>query len=252
MARWSNNLTACINLCSLMLGLSILTVAITMHERPVSSCHKLLILPCARLGSVLAVVSLFGLLGSCCRSPFLLWIYLFFYIIVIFVMIVGIVLWAVITIKGSVRLDVGQEYRMAEFASWFKDHVFGMTDWSEIRQCMMDRDLCLMDSSVQHKFYSIPQLQHSCCKLPKWCLTDKNNASIPDCKTWKNEPDKMCYYCNACTGGFLQQLSQLWQKLFPGYVALFVLVMVVFVLGSRAFQQHKADHYQKVFYATKA
>ncbi|KAL9230121.1 hypothetical protein vseg_005511 [Gypsophila vaccaria] len=252
MARWSNNLTACINLCNLLIGLSILTFAITMmNAEPVSTCKKLLVPPSVKIGSVLVVVSLLGLLGSCCRSPFLLWIYLFFHIIIIFVMVIGIVLWIKI-ITTRVNLDVGEEYRFSSFASWFKDHVFGMTEWSHVRQCMIDRDLCSMDSSIKHRFYSIPELKYRCCTQPPWCLYDKNNASIPDCHSWTNEKDKMCYYCEACTGAFLHNLAEVWKRMFPGYVALFVVVLIIFAIGCRAFKQQKVDHYRKACYATKA
>ncbi|XP_074289605.1 tetraspanin-8-like [Silene latifolia] len=166
-------------------------------------------------------------------------------------MTIGTILWLRVLIQGHVKLDVGQEYRFKEFASWFKDVVFGTADWPEIRQCIMDRDLCLMDDNALDNLSVLVVIMGACCQLPPWCIYDPNNATIPDCHIWSTEKDKMCYYCDVCIGGFLAQVTELWRRLFPGFVALLFIVIAVFSIGFRAFRQHKADHYSKVCYTTK-
>lgn len=244
MVYWSNIITACINLITLLLGLFLLGTRIYLAAHDDMICFSLLSMPCLRLGTILVILSLLGLLGICCRSAFLMWAYLIGYFILILVVTIGLVLWIVVMSKGAVRLDVGKAHQLNDFTFWFHDQMMGLAEWSQLRKCLIHKNICHCRGRKDNFFFSM-NLKEGCCIPPPVC--SENFLTVHDCDAWKKETETMCYYCSTCAQGFISQLAVLWQKFLPAIVALLVILITVFVLGCRVFRQNKAAHYRRLY-----
>lgn len=146
MARWSHGITACINSITLAISLILLGVGSNLAARGHTTCFSLLDIPFLRIGGLLLVISLLGLLGSCCRSCFLMWAYLVLYLVLILMVMVGFILWVTVVIKGDIRLDVGEARKLNDYTFWFQDQVMGLADWSHVRQCLIRKNICSSNS----------------------------------------------------------------------------------------------------------
>ncbi|XP_021762996.1 tetraspanin-9-like [Chenopodium quinoa] len=264
MARRSNGITACINLITLLIGCFLLCLRIFLATHKDMTCFSLLNSPCLRIGILLVVISLLGLIGSCCRSLFIMWLYLFVYLILILVVAITVLLWIVVIAKGAVRLDVGKPHKLNDFTFWFQDQAMGIADWSVVRKCLIRKDICCHDLKdnfffsnnlkVCYTIFNIRRIlfalgsfrldDQGCCRQPANCTV--NFLTKHDCDVWNRDTKTMCYYCSTCTEGFVSQLAVLWKRLFPGIVILLVVLIIVFNIGCRAFRQNKADHYRKL------
>ncbi|KNA12443.1 hypothetical protein SOVF_125720 [Spinacia oleracea] len=177
-----------------------------------------------------------------------MWVYLLIYLILILVVTVGVVLWIIVMAKGAARLDVGQTHKINDFTYWFQDQVMGMAEWSDVRKCLISKDICTSHDRNDNFFFS-HNLKQGCCRPPAIC--NKHFLTVHDCSAWRNQSNAMCYYCSTCEEGFVSQLAVLWQRLFPGMVVLLLILITVFILGCRVFRQNKADHYKRLYETAK-
>ena len=178
MARWSSIITVSINSLTLLLGLFLLGMGGCLavhHDR--APCLSLIRSPCLKIGAILVVVSLLGLLGMCCRSPFVLWLYLIIYFILIIMVAVGGVLWIMVVSKGYVRLDIGESRKLNDFTFWFQDQVIGIEDWSKVKNCLLHTDICSSDNPKKIFLFS-DTIKVCCSTLLKllWSTRDNKNS----------------------------------------------------------------------------
>ncbi|KAJ6759696.1 TETRASPANIN-8 [Salix purpurea] len=146
MARISNGVFTVINSLILILGLvSIGASAYLMTHHSSSLCQKALQLPLFILGVSLFVVSLLGLIGSCCEKTF--WIKI--YSCLNFLLIVGIICFTIFTFvvtnkgAGKVLSKIGyREYRLGDYSNWLKNHFVNQKNWDQIRSCLIDAHVC--------------------------------------------------------------------------------------------------------------
>nr|XP_018626051.1 tetraspanin-8-like [Nicotiana tomentosiformis] len=111
----------------------------------VTLCQKVFQKPLLILGISLLVVSVLGLVGSCCRVTFFLWIYLF----LLFLLIVGLLCFSVfailVTNKNVSRALSGRGYMEAKFGDyshWLQKYVVNAENWEEIKSCLVDTKFC--------------------------------------------------------------------------------------------------------------
>lgn len=152
MARFSNGLITTLNVLTLLLSIPIIGSGIWLSSRhSASACEKFLATPVIVLGVVFLLVSLAGLVGSCCRVTFLLWIYLLVMFVVI-VLIFFFTLFAfVVTNKGAGEVVSGRgfrEYRLGDYSHWLQKRVDQGKNWEKIRSCLQDSKVC---RSLQEK-----------------------------------------------------------------------------------------------------
>ena len=84
-------------------------------------------------------------------------------------------------------------------------------------------------------------LQSGCCKPSNDCNftyvspTTWNKTSgpykNPDCNTWDNDKEKLCYDCQACKAGFIDNLKTSWKVVAIVNIIFIVALMIVYAMA---------------------
>lgn len=148
MAKASNVLTTILNMLTLLLGILLISAGIwtSVHPGESTLCEKTFSKPYLFTGIFLVVLAVLGIIGACFRINFMLYIYS----TVLFVMIVGLLAFAifalVVTNKriGKAVSNQGfREYRFRDYSKWLQKHVVTENHWEKIRSCLIDSRVCL-------------------------------------------------------------------------------------------------------------
>uniref|UniRef100_A0A9I9CYQ5 Tetraspanin-8-like n=1 Tax=Cucumis melo TaxID=3656 RepID=A0A9I9CYQ5_CUCME len=130
---------------------------------------------------------------------------------------------------GKVLSNRGcKEYRLSDYSNWLQNHVRNNKDWNRIKSCLVDDKVCAefnqkFASETIEQFYQedLSSIQSVCCKLTDECnFTYKaptqwekpanvSSFSNPDCGLCDNRPEKLCFDCESCKGGVLDNLITL-------------------------------------------
>lgn len=147
MARPSNVIIIILNLITLAAGILAIGFSLWLIiDNGSSPCQKGLQKPVLYVGIALSVVSLLGLLGSCCKNSFILWIYLFLLFLLILVMILFTLFTIIVTNKGFGRALSKRgvnNLRLGDYSKWLQRYVVSGKNWDEIKSCMADTHFCL-------------------------------------------------------------------------------------------------------------
>ncbi|KAK3040217.1 hypothetical protein RJ639_028929 [Escallonia herrerae] len=266
MVRASNLFIATLNVITLALSFAAIGYSLwySTHDGA-SLCQTTLQKPLLIAGSSLLVVSLMGLLGSCCRVNWLLTIYL----VVMFLLILGMIgltiFTFIVTNKGAGRAISGKgfrEYRLGDYSGWLQKHVVNGKNWEKIRSCLVDVHVCagLARYQKSEDFYKLrlSSLQSGCCKPPSYCgfryvnatfwTVPKSGPAEPDsdCTTWSNNQRQRCYDCKSCKAGVLDYIKSQWRK--PAIINICVLfiIIIIYSMGCCARQNNKASQFKRV------
>lgn len=134
-----------LNILILLVSFVVIGVGAYLSLQSNSDCEKFLHWPVLILGLFLLVISLFGILGSCCRVSFFLWIYLFAMFLLILAMLFLTVFVFVVTNKGVGGVVSGRgykEYRLGDYSSWLQKQVRNYKTWSKIESCLNTAKVC--------------------------------------------------------------------------------------------------------------
>ncbi|KAI4344024.1 hypothetical protein L6164_011301 [Bauhinia variegata] len=264
MFRISNTIVGALNVLSLLLGLAALggCVYIHFHGANATDCQKVLEYPLLIGGVFVVLVSTLGIVGSFCRVNVALYIYLF----VTFLLIVGLIVFTIFVIFVTNK-KVGQqisgkgfkEVRVTDFSHWLQRYVISDKNWDEIKSCLIDSRVCQNlpihggrnnDSII---YEQMSTTQSGCCKPPVYCGFIMKNATFweapktgpavqdPDCTTWNNDPNKLCYDCNSCKGGVLANIRNQWRRLTIFNVCVLVILTAIYALGCCAIRNNRSD-----------
>lgn len=90
-------------------------------------------------------------------------------------------------------------------------------------------------------------MQSGCCKPPTSC--NYNMATTvnqdPDCYRWNNAPNLLCYECDSCKAGVLEDVKRDWHKLSVLNIVMLVVLIGIYSIGCCAFrntQRAETDH----------
>ncbi|GAV84335.1 Tetraspannin domain-containing protein [Cephalotus follicularis] len=267
MVRISNGVFVFFNCLTLLLGLATVVWSAYIHVHGGTECQKVAQNPLMITGLFLFIVSVMGLIGSCCRSNLVL----FMYLVVMFVLIVGMIGFTlfvfVVTNAGAGKVMSGKgfkEYRLGDYSNWLRNHFVNGKKWDQIRSCLIDAQVCkslakdVVDPSVE-AFYkkSLSPIQSGCCKPPTDCGLEYKNTSIwiapqsgpavidSDCTTWSNNKEKLCYYCNSCKGGVLANIRNEWRHLAIFNIIVILVIIFVYSTGCCVRRNNREDQYQR-------
>lgn len=82
-------------------------------------------------------------------------------------------------------------------------------------------------------------LQSGCCKPPTACTYNVATTMMtqdPDCYRWNNAPNLLCYECDSCKAGVLEDIRGNWHKLSVLTVTMLVLLIGIYSIGCCAFR----------------
>lgn len=72
-------------------------------------------------------------------------------------------------------------------------------------------------------------MQSGCCKPPTSCSYNEESVTVtqdPDCYRWNNAPTLLCYDCESCMGGVLENMRRDWHN-----ISVLNVVVLVFLIG---------------------
>ncbi|XP_016458063.1 tetraspanin-8 [Nicotiana tabacum] len=264
MVRVSNLIITFLNCVTLAVSLVAIGFSIWLHfNGSATLCQKVFQKPLLILGISLLVVSVLGLVGSCYRVTFFLWIYLF----LLFLLIVGLLCFSVfailVTNKNVSRALSGRGYmevKFGDYSHWLQKYVFNAENWEEIKSCLVDTKFCQRlptGKGADFYKYSLSATQSSCCKPPTYCGLEFHNATywtlpiagpaVPDndCKIWSNVQTELCFNCQSCKIAFLDNIKKDWKKVSLINFGLFLLVLIVYCVGCCALRNNKSKGYHR-------
>ncbi|XAR51232.1 hypothetical protein NMG60_11005798 [Bertholletia excelsa] len=257
MFRLSNNLIGILNFFTFLLSIPILWAGIWLHQKGTTECEKFFDLPVIIIGAFLMAVSLAGLIGACCRVTWLLWLYLLVMFLLIVALFCFTVFAFVVTNKGAGEVLSGKgykEYRLGDYSNWLQKRVNSTKNWNKIKSCLQDSKVCqsLMENrttTTVEEFYKedLSSIQSGCCKPSNDCnftyvsptvwnapaTTSYTNA---DCSQWSNNQTVLCYNCQACKAGLLDNIKHNWKKVAIINIIFLVCLIIVYSIGCCAFR----------------
>nr|GME14883.1 tetraspanin-8-like [Ipomoea batatas] len=238
MVRVSNAIIAFLNFLTLIVAVVGIGAAVWIQFNPSATlCQKVLQKPFVILGLSLLVVSLLGLIGSCFRVSFFLWIYL----TVMFLIILGVICFLFFTIiitnkrVGTALSGKGyKDARLGDYSHWLQKYVVNAQNWDQIKSCLS-----------------------GCCKPPTYCgfefhnatywTTPKTGPAVPhqDCKKWSNVQTELCFECESCKTAVLENLRKQWKKLAIINSCILAFVLIVYSVGCCALKNNSRSRYDK-------
>ncbi|KAG5416222.1 hypothetical protein IGI04_003789 [Brassica rapa subsp. trilocularis] len=213
MYRFSNTVIGVINLLSLLASIPIKGTAL-WKARSSKTCENFLQTPLLVIGFIILLVSLAGFIGACFNVAWALWVYL---VVMIFLIatLMGLTLFGlVVTSQGG---GVGLQRTCSKIESWTTLDYF-------------QRDMT--------------SVQSGCCKPPTACTYETGViVGGEDCYRWNNGIETLCYECDACKAGVLEEIRLDWRKLSVVNILVLVLLIAVYAAGCCAFHNtHHAAH----------
>ncbi|XP_073385851.1 tetraspanin-8 isoform X2 [Physcomitrium patens] len=240
----SNVVTGVVNFLMLMLLLPIIGFGVWLAKKHDSECVRFLQWPVIVLGMFVLVVSMAGLFGSWCGNRPLMWTYLFVMFVLIFLLFVLTLLAFVVTNSGAGRVVSGKgfkEYKLGDYSNWLQKRVDNPLYWSKIKSCLADGQVCsdLSQYATADVFNnaSLTPVESGCCKPKSDCgytfqnattwLGNSSGSANADCRAWSNTQTQLCFDCNSCRAGVLQNVKSNWRRV--AVVNIIVLVFIIFV-----------------------
>lgn len=264
MVRFSNGFVAVINILTLLLSLSMIGYSLYLFLNHSSICQKFLQYPLFLLGISLLLISLLGLIGSCCHVQFFMWIYLTFMFLLILSMICCTLFVILVTNKGVGKAISGKgfkEYRLGDYSNWLQNNVVNEEHWDKIRSCLVDSNICgklgggEKETTEDFSKRNLSPIETGCCKPPTNCGFEFRNATfwvVPkdgpavsdtDCKTWSNDQTTLCYDCESCKAGILANIKSQSRTLALVSTGFLVFAVIVYSVGCCALRNNKHRPY---------
>lgn len=82
-------------------------------------------------------------------------------------------------------------------------------------------------------------MQSGCCKPPTSCTYNAGAAMAAqdeDCYRWNNAANVLCYACDSCKAGVLEQVRRDWHKLSILNVVILIFLISIYSIGCCAFR----------------
>ncbi|CAA0837293.1 Tetraspanin-8 [Striga hermonthica] len=260
MVRCSNNLVGLLNIITLLLSIPIIGGGIWLSRQANTECERFLDRPVIALGVFVLLVSIAGLVGSCCRVSWLLWVYLLVMFLLIVLLFCFTIFAFVVTNRGAGEVISGRgyrEYRLGDYSNWLQNRV--NDHWGRVRSCLVDSNICQRllqaGSTPVDDFYRehLSALQSGCCKPSNdcnftyvsptnWTSPQTPASANPDCARWSNEPRVLCYECDSCKAGLLDNIKTDWKRVAVINIIFLVFLIIVYSVGCCAFRNNREDN----------
>ncbi|KAH7279844.1 hypothetical protein KP509_37G039800 [Ceratopteris richardii] len=259
----SDKLVGILNFLTFLISLPIIGAGIWLAKQHSSDCYRFLQGPVIALGVFVLLVSMAGFFGSCCRVTVLLWIYLIVMFLLIILLLVFTIFAFFVTNKtaGEIVGNKGyKEYKLGDYSTWLRRQVNKTSNWQKIESCLADSRFCdglrnVYPTKVDFDRANLSPIQSGCCKPPTICGCSFVNATYwnnctnsladPDCGIYTTNSTSLCFDCNSCKAGVLQNVTKDWRKVAQINIIFLVFLIVVYAVGCCAFKNVKRRGYQK-------
>ncbi|GAB4838177.1 Tetraspanin-8 [Ancistrocladus abbreviatus] len=261
--RPSNNLVGLLNFLTFLLSVPILGAGIWLSRKASTDCEKFLEKPIIALGVFLMLVSLAGLIGACCGVNWLLWLYLVVMFLLILLLFCFTIFAFVVTNKGAGEVLSGKgykEYKLGDYSNWLQKRVNNTKNWNRIKSCLIDGKVCESlkeeNGTTASDFYAknLSPIQSGCCKPSDNCnfqyfsptVWNKVNTTTAstnsDCDAWSNDSNMLCFNCQSCKAGVLQNIKSDWKKVAVVNIIFLVFLIIVYSVGCCAFRNNRMNN----------
>lgn len=136
MFRICNSLLGFLNIFSMLVSFFIIGFSFYIGViNGTSECEKVFYTPTLVLGMFLLVISVLGLVGSCCRIKFFLWLYLELMFFLILGLFVFTVFTFIVTNNGTGKALSSQgysEYMLGDYSNWLRKRVTNECNWLKV------------------------------------------------------------------------------------------------------------------------
>ncbi|KAI5079549.1 hypothetical protein GOP47_0005028 [Adiantum capillus-veneris] len=236
---------------NIVLAIPIIAMGFWLALRHHLNCIKFLEIPVLFIGFALVVVSLLGIVGVLRQKLVLVWAYLVLIFLLLLLLFAFILFAFIVTSDGGAHSVPGAtflEYNLGEYSAWLQDQVTDSLKWRSLRACVKDEQICKGLNRQYPTLFDfdnayLSPLQSGCCKPPNSCgftfvkptqwVTPTSSGASSDCQFWSNSG--MCYDCNTCKAGLLETVRQDWKKVAKVCLAVFILLIVVYLVSWAAF-----------------
>ncbi|GJP53136.1 hypothetical protein CLOM_g12327 [Closterium sp. NIES-68] len=207
----------------LLLSLVLLGTCLwAMLSTPVSHCLMAYQLPLVIIAAVLLLAAIVGLLSLACDHGGLGCLHLSLALAAIPALVGYTIFLFVVTGGGAAEKSRGQTvYAPATFSSWMQNQVYNDATWTTLQTCLKDihtgaaeagcclpPENCFVNSSLPTYFsfaFDLPTTN-----APP--ITENPPAAAPgrdprNCSAFSLESSQLCYSCEYCKGGVIQQLK---------------------------------------------
>ncbi|KAF7055213.1 hypothetical protein CFC21_062774 [Triticum aestivum] len=252
---------AAINAVAALLSIPVIAAGIWLSTQADNACVQILQWPLVGLGVAVLAVGLAGFIGAFWRLPWLLLAYMVLMLLLVAALACLAVFVFVATTGTSGRPVPSRaflEYDLADYSGWLRRRVADEPGrWDEIKTCLAaTAPVC----SELNQTYAAPQdffaawlspMQSGCCKPPTRCgytfvsatnwISPIDGAADPDCAAWSNDQDRLCYSCDSCKAGLLQNLRREWRRADVVLAVTVVALLAVYAMGCYAFRTARTD-----------
>lgn len=247
MYRFSNTVIGYLNLLTLLASIPIIGGGLWL-ARSSATCESTLQAPLLVLGFVVLLVSLAGFVGACFNLAWALWLYLLAMLLLIGALL-GITIFGFAVTGGGGGVPVPgrnyKEYRLESYTGWLRRRIEEPNYWRTARACVVGSRACEKIASWTPLDYlqrSLTPIQSGCCKPPTSCTYDGGTtlaAQDEDCYRWNNAPGVLCYECDSCKAGVLEQVREDWHKLSVLNVVILIFLIGIYSIGCCAFRNSR-------------
>ncbi|KAF9674857.1 hypothetical protein SADUNF_Sadunf10G0170600 [Salix dunnii] len=252
MYRFSNTVIGFLNLFTLLASIPIIGGGLWM-ARSSTTCEGFLQTPLLVVGFVVLIISLAGFIGACFHVAWALWVYLVVMLFLIATLMGLTIFGFVVTSQGGgveVPGRAYKEYRLEDYSPWLRNRVKDPDYWRTIRSCILGSKTCAKLAAWTPLDYlerDMSPIQSGCCKPPTSCNYNMATAVAqdPDCYRWSNTPALLCYECDSCKAGVLEDVRRDWRKLSVLNIVMLVFLIGIYSTGCCAFQNTRraeTDH----------
>lgn len=248
MYRFSNTVIGFLNLFTLLVSIPLIGGGLWM-ARSNTTCESFLQMPLLLLGFVVLIVSLAGFIGACFHVAWVLWVYLFVMLMLIATLLSLTIFGFGVTGRGGGEAVPGRlykEYHLEDYSPWLRKRVSDPANWKKIRSCLMSSNTCSKLSlwtPLDYLERDMTPIQSGCCKPPTSCNYESGGGTMvaqdPDCFKWNNAAGLLCYECESCKAGVLEDVRKDWRKLSVLNVVVLVLLVGFYSIGCCALRNSK-------------
>lgn len=253
----SNTVIGYLNLVTLVASIPTIGAGLWLGSAAAVTCESALQAPLLlAIGFIVLLISLAGFIGACYHVTWALWLYLLAMLLLI-VALLGITVFglAVTAGGGGGRQVPGrpyQEFRITDYSAWLQKHVEVDRYWHPALACVVGSRACPKIASwtpLDYLQHNLTPIQSGCCKPPTSCAYNQGMPVAPqdeaDCYRWNNAPSILCYQCDSCKAGVLEQVRRGWHNITILNAIILVILIAVYSCGCCAFRNaRRAEFHQ--------